>query len=204
LAQRLGRSADEQSLSKRARELAAKIEQFCWDPRDKFYYTVDVQCVDMRTTLIPHVKAGMDMSWNSLPIRVQMFTGFLPMWCSLASQEHAKALVESAYRADNRFRAESGVRSLSNLETMYSLAFSSNPSNWLGPVWIIVNYLVWKGLSNYGFTTEASDLADRTIQLLARDLAANGSLNEYYHPDTGTALSHKGFMDWNLLVLEMI
>jgi len=29
-------------------------------------------------------------------------------------------------------------------------------------------------------------------------------LNEYYHPDTGTALSHKGFMDWNLLVLEMI
>jgi hypothetical protein len=32
----------------------------------------------------------------------------------------------------------------------------------------------------------------------------NGSLNEYYHPDTGAALSHKGFMDWNLLVLEMI
>jgi hypothetical protein len=36
------------------------------------------------------------------------------------------------------------------------------------------------------------------------DLAANGSLNEYYHPDTGLALSHKGFMDWNLLVLEMM
>jgi len=29
------------------------------------------------------------------------------------------------------------------------------------------------------------------------------SLNEYYHPDTGAALSHKGFMDWNLLALEM-
>jgi putative isomerase len=25
-----------------------------------------------------------------------------------------------------------------------------------------------------------------------------------HHPDTGEALSHKGFMDWNLLVLEMI
>ena len=35
-------------------------------------------------------------------------------------------------------------------------------------------------------------------------LKANGTLNEYYHPDTGAALSHKGFMDWNLLVLEMI
>jgi putative isomerase len=42
------------------------------------------------------------------------------------------------------------------------------------------------------------------MALLARDLKVNGSLNEYYQPDTGAALSHKGFMDWNLLVLEMI
>ena len=47
-------------------------------------------------------------------------------------------------------------------------------------------------------------LADKTLLLLSRDLEANGSLNEYYHPDTGAALSHKGFIDWNLLVLEMI
>ncbi len=87
---------------------------------------------------------------------------------------------------------------------MYSLAFSSNPSNWLGPVWIIVNYLAWKGLERYGFAAEARALADKTIALLANDLTVNGSLNEYYHPDTGAALSHKGFMDWNLLVLEMI
>jgi hypothetical protein len=46
--------------------------------------------------------------------------------------------------------------------------------------------------------------ASLVILLLSRDLEANGSLNEYYHPDTGAALSHKGFMDWNLLVLEMI
>jgi len=87
---------------------------------------------------------------------------------------------------------------------MYSLTFSSNPSNWLGPVWIIVNYFAWKGLQRYGFHKEAADLADKKISLLASDLKLNGSLNEYYHPDTGAALSHKGFMDWNLLVLKMI
>jgi putative isomerase len=87
---------------------------------------------------------------------------------------------------------------------MYSLVFSSNPSNWLGPVWIIVNYFVWKGLNNFGFHDEAARLADKTIRLLSDDLATNGSLNEYYHPDTGKALSHKGFMDWNLLALDMI
>ena len=47
-------------------------------------------------------------------------------------------------------------------------------------------------------------LADKTIALLAANLRENGALNEYYHPDTGSALSHKGFMDWNLMVLEMI
>jgi putative isomerase len=87
---------------------------------------------------------------------------------------------------------------------MYSMDFSSNPSNWLGPVWIIVNYLVWKGLTDYNFHYEADQLRDKTLLLLSADLAKNGSLNEYYHPDTGAALSHKGFMDWNMLVLEMI
>ncbi|HVP09886.1 MAG TPA: glycoside hydrolase family 37, partial [Phycisphaerae bacterium] len=112
-------------------------------------------------------------------------------------------MIEANYRRDRRFRAAWGVRSLSSYERMYSLDFSSNPSNWLGPVWIIVNYLVWKGLKAYGFDQEATELADKTLQLLCADLAAHGSLNEYYHPDTGAALSHNGFLDWNLLVLEM-
>jgi putative isomerase len=146
----------------------------------------------------------MDMSWKSLPLRIQMFTGFLPLWCGIASPAQAEALVKVNYRADDRLCARWGVRSLSSRESMYSLAFSSNPSNWLGPVWIIVNYLTWKGLERYGFHAEADALANKTIALLATDLKANGSLNEYYHPDTGAALSHKGFMDWNLLVTEMI
>ena len=87
---------------------------------------------------------------------------------------------------------------------MYSLARSGNPSNWLGPIWIITNYLVWKGLKNYGYKPKADHLADKTVQLLASDLTTSGSLNEYYDPDTGAPLSHQGFVDWNMLVLEMI
>jgi putative isomerase len=204
LAGRLKRPDDQQRLSAQATALGEQIQKCCWDPRDQFYYTADVQCVDRRKELIPGVKPGMDMSWHSLPLRVQTFTGFLPLWCGLATPDQAKALVQTNYLADDRLRAKWGVRSLSSRESMYSLVFSSDPSNWLGPVWIIVNYFVWKGLKNCGFQNEANDLADKTIRLLSNDLAANGSLNEYYHPDTGAALSHKGFMDWDLLVLEMI
>jgi putative isomerase len=204
LARRLGRSADHERLSGQAEELAHRIHTFCWDPRDSYYYTVDVQCVDRRAELIPSVPRGMDMSWRCLPTRIQMFTGFLPLWCGIASQQNAQRLVSTNYHADDRLCAQWGVRSLSSRETMYSLEFTSNPSNWLGPVWIIVNYFVWKALQRYGYKREADALADKTLLLLARDLEANGSLNEYYHPDTGAALSHKGFIDWNLLVLEMI
>jgi putative isomerase len=204
LARRLGRSADYDRLSSQARELARRIEKFCWDPKDRYYYTVDVQCIDRRAELIPTVPRGMDMSWRCLPMRIQMFTGFLPLWCGIAPQENARKLIDANYLADDRLCARWGARSLSARETMYSLEFSSNPSNWLGPVWIIANYFVWKALLRYGYKKEANALSDKTLLLLSRDLEASGSLNEYYHPDTGAALSHKGFIDWNLLVLEMI
>jgi putative isomerase len=204
LARRLKRDPDAARLHARAMALAESIRAQCWDPRDSFFYTADVQCVDHRAELIPQIKAGMAMSWKTLPLRIQTFTGFLPMWCGIATKEQARQMVETNYLADDRLRCNYGVRSLSRLETMYSLAFSSNPSNWLGPVWIVANYLVWKGLARYGYRDEARELADKTLTLLANDIERNGSMNEYYHPDTGAALSHKGFMDWNLLVNEMI
>jgi putative isomerase len=204
LARRLKRFGDQQRLGAQACALGERIQKYCWDPRDQYYYTVDVQCVDRRRELIPNVKPGMDMSWQCLPLRVQTFTGFLPLWCGLATPDQAKMLIQANYLADDRLRGNWGVRSLSSKESMYCMDFSGNPSNWLGPVWIIVNYFVWKGLKDFGFQDQANDLADKTLRLLSNDLAANGSLNEYYHPDTGVPLSHNGFMDWNLLVLEMI
>lgn len=203
IARRLDRAEDQQRLAAQAQQLGAAILKYCWDPRDRFFYTVDTQCTDMRAQLIK-MKRGMDMSWQCLPLKIQTFTGFLPLWCGLATKEQAAALVKANYVADQRFRADWGVRTLSSLENMYSMAASSNPSNWLGPVWIISNYFVWRGLKNYGFEAEAKDLAGKTLALLAGDLQAHGSLNEYYHPDTGAPLSHAGFMDWNLLVLEML
>jgi putative isomerase len=191
-------------LASQAHDQGARIQKYCWDPRDRFYYTVDVQGVDRRAQLIPNVPTGMPTSWQCLPLRVQMFTGFLPLWCGIATPQQASDLVKLHYLNDQSFHAAYGVRSLSAQETMYTLAFSSNPSNWLGPIWVLTNYLVWKGLQANGFKDEAADLADKTLRMLASDLAKNGSLNEYYHPDTGAALSHKGFMDWNMLIMEMV
>jgi putative isomerase len=202
LARRLNRS-ESAGLSSRAANIRDSLQACCWDSRDQFFYTADVQCADHRASLIPNIRRGMDMSWKSLPLRIQTFTGFLPMWCGIATNDQARSLVSLHYSDPKTFHAYGGVRTLSGQESMYSLAQSSNPSNWLGPIWIIANYFVWSGLKRYGYDSQAADLADKTIRLLSRDLASSGSLNEYYHPDTAAPLSHAGFMDWNLLVLEM-
>lgn len=204
LAHRLNRPGDAQNMTRRADDLKASIQKCCWDRRDRFFYTVDVQCVDRRAELIPNPNRGMAMSWSCLPLRIQMFTGFLPLWCGLASAEQANELLHIHYLNSDKFRAAAGVRSLSSEESMYSLVFSSNPSNWLGPIWIVVNYFVWKGFKAYGFEAEAQDLANKTVRVLSADLSTSGTTNEYYHPDTGKPLSHPGFVDWNMLVLEMI
>ncbi len=205
LAQRLGRPAAEQaSLAARRQALGDAIQRHCWDERDAFYYTADVQVVDRRSELLPGIPQGMATSWQVLPLRIQTFTGFLPLWCGLASPAQAARLLERNWFADDRLRGAWGVRSLGRQEPMYSMVASGNPSNWLGPVWIIANYFVWKGLVAYGQTQAADALASDTVRLLVKSLAETGSLNEYYHPDTGAALSHPGFMDWDMLVLEMI
>jgi putative isomerase len=116
-----------------------------------------------------------------------MFTGFLPLWCGIADNEQAAALLRHANNPGT-FAARHGIRSLSKREPMFSLAASGNPSNWLGPVWILANYLVWQGLRRYGFHDEAGILADKTVRLLADDVAANGATHEYYHPDTGAPI----------------
>ena len=69
IARRLKRAADGDRLANQARELGKRIQNFCWDPRDSYYYTVDVQCVDRRAELIPSVPRGMAMSWRCLPMR---------------------------------------------------------------------------------------------------------------------------------------
>ena len=126
------------------------------------------------------------------------------MWAEIATPEQAKRMVQENLKDSRTFNAPYGVRTLSKLEKMYSVRASSNPSNWLGPIWGISNYMVYSGLVKYGFHTEAKELAFKTISLFGKDLEKNGALHEYYEPETGEPILNKGFQNWNYLVLNMI
>jgi hypothetical protein len=191
-------------------KLAASIRNYCWDPRDGFYYSVDF---NLRPVEKPDIESlqpgklflhsGQPRSYDCLIQRFSVWSGFMAMWAGVATKEQADIIVRKQFRDTSLFNAAAGIRSLSPLEKMYDVRASGNPSSWQGPVWINVNYLVFRGLVNYGYTAEAKELAEKTILLLGRDFERFGALHEYYLPDNGEPVLNKGFQNWNFLVLNM-
>ncbi len=185
----------------KAQDLADAINEHCWDERDGTYYSVDLGFRPVDATDWLH--RGAPRTWSTLLLRVDNWSSFLPLWAGIPSQAQADRMV-ARYRDSRTFNANFGVRTLSRLEKMYNLRASNNPSNWLGPIWGISNYLVFRGLAKYGFTDDARQLAEKTVVLFGQDLGLNGSLHEFYNPDTGEPIMTKGFQNWNFLVVNMI
>ena len=55
-----------------------------------------------------------------------------------------------------------------------------------------------------GGTTEARQLAARTVNLLVSDIKKTGGMNENYNPENGEPAAGGHFLSWNLLAEHMI
>ncbi len=203
LASSRGRAETQAKLLVEAERLKGSIEKYCRDERDGLYYSVDVLCQQnlLKISTFGTLNANLKPFWNCLPLKVGCWSSFIPLLCGIPDASFAKRMVDEHLRKKERFWCDYGIRTLAADERMYSPEEKrGNPSNWLGPVWIIANYIVWKGLAAYGFAKEAKELADNTRRLLEGDYARNGVLHEYYSPATGKGVNGPGFMNWNLLV----
>lgn len=210
LAGRLNMPEIARQFGQEAESLLASIRQHCWDPRDGFYYSVDL---NLRPVEAPDINGlqpgqlffhvGQPRTYDCLIQRFSVWSGFLAMWAGIATPEQAAQIVSRQYHDTLSFNAPAGIRTLSPQEKMYDLRASGNPSSWQGPIWINANYLVFRGLVNYGYSDEAKELAEKTILLLGRDYERFGALHEYYLPENGEPVLNKGFQNWNLLVLNM-
>ncbi len=185
----------------RAQDLADALHTHAWDERDGTFYSVDLGLRPIDTDDWLH--RGAPRHWSGQLLRIDNWSSFLPMWAGFATQQQAERMRER-YLDARTFNASYGVRTLSRLEKQYDLRASNNPSNWLGPIWGISNYLVFRGLVKYGFADDARQLAEKTVSLFGADLETNGSLHEYYHPDNGEPIITHNFQNWNFLVLNMI
>lgn len=187
---------------KDAQKLKAAILEHCWDEKDGFFYSVDLNLLP--NTNVRGIHFGQPRDWDCLIQRIGVWSGFMALWAGIATKEQAERIVAENYRDTRTFHAPFGVRTLSKLEKMYNLRASGNPSSWLGPIWGISNYMTFRGLVKYGFVDDAKELAEKTVKLFGRDLERFGALHEYYQPENGEPILNRGFQNWNLLVLNMI
>lgn len=202
LAERFGYAEDREGYTAAAARLKAAVNDLCYDERNGFYYSVDINLLPVVPG--PGLHCGCPRHWSTLIQRIDVWSGFLAMWSGIADAEQAARMVKENYLNERTFNAAYGVRSLSRCEKMYQVIASSNPSCWLGPVWGCVNYFVFRGLVKYGYTEEAVKLVDKTILMFGRDIEECGEMHEYYDPDTGIGVNNQGFQSWNLLCNNMI
>ena len=189
--------------ARNADDLKAAVQEHCWDERDGFFYSVDLNLRPVSTEKEPY-HGGAPRTWDCLIQRIGVWSGFLAMWADIATPEQAERMVREHFSDERTFNAPYGVRTLSKMEKMYSLKASGNPSTWLGPIWGVSNYLTWRGLVKYGFKEEAQELASKTIALFGQDYERTGVLHEYYQPSNGEPILNPGFQNWNTLVINML
>jgi len=171
-----------------------------YDKRDKFFYSVDV---DIKTRKYDWFHQGLGVFWKTLPIKIRTWSGFLPMYAGICDMEQAESLVKH-YKDNSTFYSEYGITTLAKDERMFDLSVTNNPSNWLGPIWLVANYLVFEGFMRYGFIEEAKEMCENTLKLLGRDIEKSGCMHEYYDPFTGEPVMNGGFINWNILALNMV
>ena len=184
-----------------ARNLKKAVQTHCYDEKDGFFYSVDLNLLPVQTNARLH--SGAPRHWNCLIQRIGCWSGFLAMWSGIATEAQAARMIKENLLDEKAFWAPFGVRTLSRYEKMYDVKATGNPSCWLGPIWGISNYWTFRGLVEYGYVKEATELAKKIIRLFSEDIKHTGVLHEYYDPETGMPVINPGFQNWNLLSINM-
>jgi len=155
-----------------------------WDEQTGFYYHVSR---DKHT--FSH------QSENDLK-RMEII-GFLPLWAGIASPEQAGRLVDHL-TDERKFWRPFGIPSLAADDPYYN-----DKGYWNGPVWVQWNYLIMRGLINYGYNQEATELVGRVARGMIEQLKKDHNFWEFYSPDEAWAGYHKTYI-WAGIINRML
>ncbi len=167
--------ADPEPFEAWAELTAARIEEQLWDEEGSIYLDYDV-------------RAGERISTRS-------GAGFAPLYAGVPSAERAERIIGRIDSAGVAF-GEHGwaVTSLPPDDPRFEPTLY-----WRGPVWPIVNWVLYRGLARYGF----AELAARVRSALL-ELSRGDGFWEHYSPATGRGHGGEQFSWTAALVLDLL
>jgi len=175
MAKELGKEDEYNYWINEANKKSELINKYMWDEETGFYYHVHKIDHDFG------YKAPNDLKRKEI-------IGFLPLWAGIATQRQAEKLIQHLLNPAEFWR-KYGVPTLSAADKYY------NPHGyWNGPVWVQWQYLIFRGLINYGYLDIAKKLADKVLNNIIYNLKTNHWFWELYSPDDNWAGWHKTYI----------
>ncbi|MEN8249518.1 MAG: trehalase family glycosidase, partial [Bacteroidota bacterium] len=140
MADALGLNVESKNWKDKAETRKALINKHLWESKTGFYYNVD--------------KNDLDFDYkNPDDLKIMEIIGFIPLWAGVPDKEQAEKLIENMTDPD-KFWRRFGIPTLSAEDDYY------NPIGyWNGPIWVQWQYLIFRGLIDYGYEDLAIQLA---------------------------------------------
>jgi putative isomerase len=181
IATHLGNKADAAAFKKHADEVAKLINDVLWDEKEGMYFD-------------RNEKTGKR-------VYVKSATNFMALSAGAATPERAKRMVREHLLNASEFWLAYPVASYAKTEPDYYQNPTGKECNWRGPTWAPTNYMIFQGLREYGYETEARELARRLFHMA---IVKNPVLREYYNAETGEGLGQTRFWGFTALYYGML
>jgi glycogen debranching enzyme len=132
-------------------------------------------------------------------------TGLIPLIAGVVPPDRLEEVMVHLTN-ETEFWSDYGVRSLSADEAIYEPGYSHSGfknSNWRGPIWIPINYLLVQTLN--GIDAPLSEqLRAILIKTVEDQWRAGARFYEYYDAETGAGLGADHQTGWTALIANLI
>jgi hypothetical protein len=166
---------------------AALVNKFMWDPIDKFYYNVSM--------------SDRTFEFEGKSLKRKELIGFLPMWAHIASKQQVAGLVKHL-TDEKSFWRPYGIPTLAANDPNYT-PFVDGCCRWNGPVWLQWNYMVYRGLRNYGYRDLAEKVGRKMLSAVITQLEINHRMWESYSPDYPIQESPSNYV-WDSIMAKLL
>ena len=187
MAGELGLKKDQKKWKKKASDMAALVNEKMWSADDGFYYHIN--------------RSDDSYFFMDRDLRRQEIIGFLPLWAGVCSKERAEELVR-ILTDTTKFWRQYGVPTLAADDPWFS-PYVDYCCKWNGPVWLLWDYMVFRGLVDYGYDDLAIELADKMLLAARTQLSKNHNYWESYSPDNEVLNCPSNYI-WDAIIARVI
>ena len=189
MAKELGRPADAARWNAAADRMTDLVRTRMWDPQTGFFYNL------ARDT-------GTFATRDGISMKRQEIIGFLPLWAGIATKDQAARLRQELMNPAS-FGRRFGAPTLAANDPYYD-PYIMKCCQWNGAVWLLWDYMVMRGLLDYGYRTDAEELVKRNLDAVTYQLSNNHRFWESFSPDYTQLNSPKNYLWDAIIAREMI